>query len=89
MKIEVYSWRLSAEAKADLEREARLRKVPVSTILDAAVRAFLLATIRHGIDERDRPPLELKLVALRQIFRTGKILRRSVDFKLNTREGVF
>ena len=41
MKTEVYSWRLSAEAKADLEREARFRKVPVSTILDAAVRDWL------------------------------------------------
>ena len=41
MKTEVNSWCLSAEVEADLEREARFRKVPLSTILDAAVRDWL------------------------------------------------
>lgn len=41
MKTEVYSWRVSAEVKADLEREARARKVPISTILDRAIRDWL------------------------------------------------
>ncbi|MGH9430365.1 MAG: hypothetical protein ACRD3T_02355 [Terriglobia bacterium] len=41
MKTEVYSWRLSGEVKADIEREARARKVPVSYILDVAVRDWL------------------------------------------------
>jgi hypothetical protein len=41
MKTEVYSWRLSGELKSDLERQARLRKVPVSSILDNAVRDWL------------------------------------------------
>jgi predicted transcriptional regulator len=41
MKTEVYSWRLSGELKADLERQARRRKVPVSSILDNAVREWL------------------------------------------------
>ena len=41
MKRAVYSWRLSDELKSDLEREARLRRVPVSFLLDAAVRAWL------------------------------------------------
>jgi len=41
MKTEVYSWRLSSELKSDLERQARLRKVPVSFILDNAVREWL------------------------------------------------
>jgi hypothetical protein len=41
MKTEVYSWRLSSELKSDLERQARLRKVPVSSILDNAVREWL------------------------------------------------
>jgi hypothetical protein len=41
MKTEVYSWRVSTELKADLERQARLRKVPVSSILDDAVREWL------------------------------------------------
>ncbi len=41
MKTEVYSWRLSGELKSDLEREARLRKLPVSSVLDLAVRDWL------------------------------------------------
>ena len=41
MKTEVYSWRLSGELKSDLERQARLRRVPVSSILDTAVREWL------------------------------------------------
>jgi hypothetical protein len=41
MKSKVYSWRLSEELKSSLERQARLRKVPVSSILDLAVREWL------------------------------------------------
>ena len=41
MKTEVYSWRLTDELKSDLEREARLRKMSVSTVLDLAVREWL------------------------------------------------
>jgi hypothetical protein len=41
MKTEVYSWRLPNELKAELERRARSRKVPVSSILDMAVRDWL------------------------------------------------
>ncbi|MGH9355108.1 MAG: hypothetical protein ACRD10_03175 [Terriglobia bacterium] len=41
MKTEVYSWRLSREIKSDLEEEARLRKLPVSSVLDIAVRDWL------------------------------------------------
>ena len=41
MKTEVYSWRLSSELKSDLEREARARKVPMSAVLDMAVRQWL------------------------------------------------
>ena len=40
MRTEVYSWRLSDELKSDLERESRLRQVPVSSVLEAAVRAW-------------------------------------------------
>ena len=41
LRTEVYSWRLSGELKSDLEREARLRKVPVSAVLETAVRDLL------------------------------------------------
>jgi predicted transcriptional regulator len=41
MRTEVYSWRLSAELKSDLEREARLKNVSTSAILEMAVRDWL------------------------------------------------
>lgn len=41
MRTEVYSWRLSGDLKSDLEREARFRKVPVSAVLETAVRDWL------------------------------------------------
>jgi len=41
MRTEVYSWRLSGELKSDLEREARLRKATVSSVLENAVRDWL------------------------------------------------
>jgi predicted transcriptional regulator len=41
MKTDVYSWRLSGELKSDLERVARARKAPVSTVLETAVRDWL------------------------------------------------
>ncbi len=47
MKTEVYSWRLSGELKSDLERQARLRKLPVSSVLETAVRDWLK---RSGVD---------------------------------------
>ena len=41
MKTEVYSWRVSADLKAGLEREARRRKVSLSAVLDLAAREWL------------------------------------------------
>ncbi len=41
MKTEVYSWRLSHYLKSDLEREARLRRLSLSAILDLAVGEWL------------------------------------------------
>lgn len=41
MKTEVYSWRVSSDLKLELEREARLRKISVSAIVDSAVRNWL------------------------------------------------
>jgi hypothetical protein len=44
MKTEVYSWRVSADLKTDLEREARRRKMSVSALLDLAAREWLSNT---------------------------------------------
>jgi hypothetical protein len=41
MKMRVYTWRLSGKLKAELEREARERKLSVSSLLDLAARAWL------------------------------------------------
>jgi predicted transcriptional regulator len=41
MKTEVYSWRVSSELKSELERQARLRKVSISAVLDLAVRDWV------------------------------------------------
>ena len=41
MKSRVYSWRLSEDLKSDLEREARERKLSVSSLLEQAARELL------------------------------------------------
>ncbi len=51
MKTEVYSWRLAGELKSDLEREARLRKVPVSAVLETAVRDWLKKDVANASEE--------------------------------------
>jgi hypothetical protein len=52
---------LSDELKSDLEREARLRKMPVSSILDLAVREWLK---KSGLDvEGDEAQRELHAAA--------------------------
>jgi hypothetical protein len=52
MKTEVYSWRLSAERKADLEAEARRERTSVSALLDR-VTAEWLAQRRNGHSNGD------------------------------------
>ena len=41
MKTQVYSWRLSRSLKSELERAARLRRAPLSDVLEQAARAWL------------------------------------------------
>ena len=41
-KSEVYSWRVSTDLKAGLEREARRRKMSLSAVLDVAAREWLI-----------------------------------------------
>jgi hypothetical protein len=57
MKTEVYSWRLSEELKSDLEREAHLRKVSVSSVLETAVRDWLKKTDTDALDDRGQQKL--------------------------------
>jgi hypothetical protein len=41
MKTHVYSWRLTANLKSEMERAARLRCAPLSAVLEKAARAWL------------------------------------------------
>ena len=54
MGSEVYSWRLSSELKSELERAARIRKVPVASILDTAVRCWLSDSGTRNEDEEEQ-----------------------------------
>ncbi len=56
MKTEVHSWRLSSELKAELEREAVRRNVPVSSVIESAVREHLHA--RKQDDEAEQSRIE-------------------------------
>jgi hypothetical protein len=51
MKTEVYSWRVSAEVKTDLERAALSRKVSLSAVLDMAAREWLMKSGSESDDE--------------------------------------
>jgi type II secretory pathway component PulL len=52
MKTEVYSWRVSPDLKAGLEREARRRKLSVSAVLDLAAEEWLTKS-SQGADDDD------------------------------------
>ena len=58
MKTEVYSWRVSTEAKAELEREARRLNVSVSALLDLATRDWLKKTSETDNDEEEQLRLQ-------------------------------
>ena len=53
MKTAVYSWRLSDELKSNLERHARFRRVPVSTILEDAARDWLERAGQSDEDDQE------------------------------------
>ena len=57
MKTEIYSWRLSEELKSELEREAHLRKVSVSSILETAVRDWLKKSNTDASDDQTQRKL--------------------------------
>jgi len=57
MKTEVYSWRVSSELKSDLEREARVRKVSLSTLLDSAARDWLKKSGASNSDKEEQQRL--------------------------------
>jgi predicted transcriptional regulator len=58
MKTEVYSWRVSSEVKTSLEREARRRKISMSTVLDAAAREWLQRSGVSGEGDEEQRQLQ-------------------------------
>ncbi len=53
MKTNVYSWRLSGELKSQLERAARLRRAPLSAVLEQAARAWLTQNAAELADDEE------------------------------------
>jgi hypothetical protein len=53
MKTHVYSWRLSGNLKSELERAARLRRAPVSAVLEQAARAWLSQNAAELADDEE------------------------------------
>ena len=53
MKTHVYSWRLSAELKSELERAARLRRKPLSAVLEQAARDWLAQNSAELADDEE------------------------------------
>ncbi|MFZ0958932.1 MAG: hypothetical protein WAN60_21515 [Candidatus Sulfotelmatobacter sp.] len=64
MKTEVYSWRLSADRKAELEEQARREGTSLSALLDR-VTAEWLAERRngHSNDEAEQAALRKRVMA--------------------------
>ena len=78
MKTEVYSWRLSAEKKAELEDEARREGTSLSTLLDDITTDWL--TERHhgnGDDEAAQAALRKRVMATVGTIRGGDPTRSS------------
>jgi hypothetical protein len=66
MKTEVYSWRLSAERKAELEAEARREGASLSALLDR-VTADWLAQRRNGHSDDDAEQAAIRRRAMAAI----------------------
>jgi hypothetical protein len=58
MKTEVYSWRVSTNLKAGLEREARRRKTSISAILDLAAQEWLMKSSGGANDDKEQRRLQ-------------------------------
>jgi hypothetical protein len=75
MKTEVYSWRLAGELKSDLEREARLRKVPVSAVLETAVRDWLKKDVANASEEEAQGRLHRVAAECFGVLASGNLRR--------------
>ena len=92
MKTEVYSWRLSGELKSTLEREARQRKMPVSAVLETAVRYMLKKAETTIPEEEEQRRLHLAAARCLGVLASGnarrsETAREAVRTRLRRRHG--
>jgi len=89
MKTEVYSWRVSPDLKAGLEREARRRKLSVSAVLDLAAEEWLTKSSQSGDDEENQRQLQNAAAECFGIFKSessrSEKVRDSVRQRLRQR----
>jgi hypothetical protein len=71
MKTEVYSWRLSKNLKSELEREARLRKVRVASLLEVAVREWLAKSAMNVANDETQKKLHASIAKCVGLFASG------------------
>jgi hypothetical protein len=78
MKTEVYSWRVSAERKAELESEARREEMSLATLLDQITADWLRArrSSRNG-DEAEQTAIRKRAAAAIGSISGGDPLRAS------------
>jgi hypothetical protein len=67
----VYSWRISSGLKRELERVARHRKVPVSAVLDTAVREWLARNAVDLADDEEQKRLHAAVDVCLGVLRGG------------------
>jgi hypothetical protein len=74
MKTEVYSWRVSADLKTGLEREARRRKISLSAVLDQAAQEWLMKS-GAGNDDDEQKRLQQAASECFGVFASGNTRR--------------
>jgi len=78
MKTEVYSWRVSAAKKADLESEARREGMSLSALLDRITSDWLTEHRNgHGDDEAEQARIRKRVMATVGTIRGGDPTRSS------------
>src|SRR5882672_10010182 len=72
MKTEVYSWRLSADRKAELEQEARLEGTSLSALLDRVTADWLSHRRNgHSNDDAEQAALHKRVMKTVGTIRSG------------------
>jgi hypothetical protein len=72
MKTEVYSWRLSAHRKAQLEEEARLQGTSLSELLDRVTADWIAQRrLGHSDDEAEQAAIRKRAAAAIGSIRGG------------------